>query len=60
MFALYALAGDVGCSGGPTLAGEVAARASGNLRSGIGAALVFPVLMLAGLLILSIKKRREN
>ncbi|MBQ5961291.1 MAG: MFS transporter [Firmicutes bacterium] len=60
MFALYALAGDVGCSGGPTLAGEVAARASGNLRSGIGAALVFPVLMLAGLLILSMRKRRGN
>ncbi len=48
MFALLALAGDVGCSGGPTLAGLVSSAAGGNLRVGILAAAVFPALMLAG------------
>ncbi|MBQ6239536.1 MAG: MFS transporter [Firmicutes bacterium] len=59
MFALYALAGDVGCSGGPTLAGTVASQAGGNLRSGIGAALVFPVLMLLGLIVLTATKKKQ-
>lgn len=50
MFAMLALAGDVGCSGGPTLAGFVSSAAGNNLHVGICAALVFPVLMLVGLL----------
>ena len=46
MYALMALCGDLGCSGGPTLVGLVANGAGGELRYGIIAALVFPVLML--------------
>ncbi len=46
MYALMALAGDLGCSGGPTLVGFAAGAAGGELRMGIIAALVFPVLML--------------
>jgi fucose permease len=49
MFALLALAGDLGCSGGPTLVGMVSGRFGDNLRIGILAALVFPVLLLAGI-----------
>ena len=49
MFALLALAGDVGCSGGPTFAGAVMSLAGGNMRLGIGAAVIFPVLMGVGL-----------
>lgn len=45
MFALLALAGDVGCSGGPTLAGFVSDRAGGNMKAGILAAMIFPVVM---------------
>ena len=49
MFALLALAGDLGCSGGPTLAGMVSGILNDNLRMGILAAVIFPILLLAGL-----------
>lgn len=49
MFALLALAGDLGCSGGPTLAGMVSSRFADNLRIGILAAVIFPVLLLIGI-----------
>ena len=52
MFSLLALAGDIGCSGGPTLAGMVSAAAGDNLRMGILAAIVCPVALLACLLFL--------
>ena len=48
LFALLALAGDLGCSGGPTLAGLVSSQFGNNLRAGILAAVIFPVLLLAG------------
>lgn len=44
MFALLALGGDLGCSGGPTLVGLVSSAAGNNLKIGILAAIVFPVL----------------
>lgn len=46
MFALLALAGDLGCSAGPTLVGVVSGRFGDNLRMGILAAVIFPVLLL--------------
>ena len=49
MFAMLALAGDVGCSGGPTLAGLVSGACGNNLHMGILVAIVFPVLMLTSL-----------
>lgn len=49
MFAFLALAGDLGCSGGPTLVGLVAGACGGNLKAGILAAFVFPVLLLFGI-----------
>ena len=49
LFALLALAGDLGCSSGPTLAGAVSSHFGDNLRAGILAAIVFPVLLLAAL-----------
>lgn len=49
MFALLALAGDLGCSGGPTLVGYVSSTAADNLRIGILAAIVFPVLLIAAI-----------
>lgn len=56
MFALLALAGDLGCAGGPTLAGLVSDAAGGNLRTGILAAAVFPAGML--LCMLGVKKQK--
>ena len=58
MFAFLALAGDLGCSGGPTLAGAIMSAFGGNMRAGIGAAVIFPVLMGFGLLIRS-RTRQE-
>ena len=56
MFALLALAGDLGCSGGPTLAGFVSSAFGNNLRIGIGTAILFPVLLLVALLAMRKKK----
>lgn len=57
MFALMALAGDVGCGGGPTVVGFVAEHFSDNLKCGLLAAILFPmVLLICG----SIYKRREG
>lgn len=49
MFALLALAGDAGCAAGPTVAGIVSGAPGGNLRAGILAGTVFPILLLAGI-----------
>ena len=56
MYALMALAGDLGCSGGPTFAGIIMSANNGVMRTGIGAAIIFPVLLGAGLLIIGRKK----
>ena len=49
LFALLALAGDMGCSGGPTLVGMVSSALGDDLKKGVLAGIVFPVLLLAGL-----------
>ena len=49
MFALLALAGDLGCSMGPTLVGRVSAAMGDDLKKGILAAIVLPVLLLVAL-----------
>ena len=59
MFALLALAGDLGCSGGPTLAGLVSSASGNNLRAGILAAIIFPVLLLAGSLLLGHTAKKD-
>lgn len=51
MFAFLALGGDLGCSGGPTLVGAVSSAMGENLKMGILAAVIFPVLLLAGIVI---------
>lgn len=53
MFALLALGGDLGCSGGPTLAGFVSGMLGDDLRKGILAAVIFPILLVLGVLILN-------
>ncbi|MGL6198125.1 MAG: MFS transporter [Lachnospiraceae bacterium] len=47
MFALLALAGDLGCSGGPTFVGLIADAFGSDLKMGILAAVIFPVILLA-------------
>lgn len=57
MFALLALAGDVGCSGGPALVGVISSTCSDDLKKGILAAIIFPVLLVAGILGLKLRQR---
>ena len=49
MFALLALGGDIGCSAGPTLVGMVSGMSGDDLKMGILAGVIFPVLLLAGI-----------
>ena len=51
MFALLALGGDIGCSGGPTLVGMVSGISGDNLKMGILARIIFPVLLLMGIIL---------
>lgn len=58
LFALLALAGDLGCSGGPTFVGIVSGLFQDNLKRGILAAVVFPVLLT--ICVLVVGKRRKG
>ncbi len=49
LFALLALGGDLGCSGGPTFVGLISSLFSDNLKSGILLAVIFPLLMILGI-----------
>lgn len=51
LFAMLALAGDLGCSGGPTLVGFVSGGLGDNLRLGIFAGIIFPILLLGSLML---------
>lgn len=50
MFALLALGGDVGCSVGPTVVGNVSGMMNDNLKAGILAGIIFPILLLVGII----------
>ena len=50
-FALMALAGDVGCSGGPTVVGMISGAFGDDLKKGILAAICFPFLLLMGIML---------
>lgn len=58
LFALLALGGDVGCAAGPGLVGWVSSLADGELKWGLTAALVFPILLLLliGVLVRAVKR----
>jgi len=50
MFALLALAGDIGCTAGSTVTGLASDALNGNIQLGILTAIVFPVVLLLCLL----------
>ena len=60
MFALLALGGDVGCSGGPTLVGMVSGALGDNLKMGVLAGIVFHVMLLLGVIVCGRVKRRTE
>ena len=49
LFALLALGGDVGCSGGPTYVGLLSSAFGDDLKKGILCAVIFPVLIILGI-----------
>lgn len=53
MYALMALAGDVGCSAGPAMVGFIANAFNDNLKYGLLAAVIFPIMILITVNILS-------
>lgn len=56
MFALLALAGDLGCSGGPTTVGMLTGLFDGELKPALLFGIVFPMIMIVGALI----QRKES
>ena len=60
MFAFLALFGDVGCNIGPGLVGLASAAEGGNLTKGLLYAVIFSVLLLAGLLAVRRTMRRQG
>ncbi len=50
MFALLALGGDLGCSVGPSVVGFVSGLLNDNLKIGILVGVIFPILLLLGVL----------
>jgi fucose permease len=49
LFALLSLAGDLGCSAGPTVVGVVSGAFNDDLKKGILFAILFPICLLIGL-----------
>ena len=58
MFAFLALAGDFGGTVGPTMVGSFSEMAGGSLKTGLFAAVVFPLLLVAALLVLYRRMKR--
>ena len=52
LFAFLALAGDLGATVSPALVGSISEMAGGNLKTGLLVATVFPVVLVAGLIVL--------
>lgn len=52
MFAFLALAGDLGAMVSPAMVGTLSEMAGGNLKTGLLAAAIFPIVLVFGLLIL--------
>lgn len=59
MFALLAMAGDLGGSIGPSIVGTVTQNANDNLQAGMAVGCIFPIVLVAGLLILKRFKKSE-
>lgn len=58
MFALLALGGDIGCTTGPTLVGMVSGAFGGQLKVGLAAAIIFPLLIILGVWLLRRQGRK--
>ncbi len=60
MFAFLALAGDLGAMVSPAMVGSLSERAGGDLKTGLFAATLFPVILVIGLVVLRSIKRDKK
>ncbi len=60
MFALLAMAGDLGGSVGPAVVGYVTQNAGDNLKAGLLVGAVFPIVLVISAIIIGIKNRSAN
>ena len=60
MFAFLALAGDLGATASPTMVGAIADAVSGNLKTGLLFATIFPAVMIILLAVLVVKSKNRN
>lgn len=60
MFALFALAEDLGCSIGPGFVGFVAENYQNDLHMGISAALIFPVALVTIIIAVTHLQRKKK
>ncbi len=61
LFALLALAGDLGCSGGPTVVGFAAGLFDNSLRNGLLCGVIFPIVLIsASLVCMKLTKKSEK
>lgn len=57
LFAFLALAGDVGCSLGPTIVGRLSSIFNDNIKIGILFSSIFPILLIIGIILSGINKK---
>ena len=57
MFAFLALAGDTGAMVSPAMVGSISEMAGGNLKTGLLAATLFPLILVIGLIVLRNMKK---
>ena len=60
MFALLAMAGDLGGAFGPSLVGNITQRANDNLQKGMLVGCVFPLVLIIALLVMRGFQNRKN
>lgn len=60
MFAFLALAGDLGAAVSPTMVGRLSEMAGGNLKIGLLAATVFPIILTIGLIFANRKVKSKT
>ena len=60
MFAAFALAGDMGCTAGPSIVGFVSGAGDNNISRGLLCSVAFPALMIVSLIIMNLHTKRKN
>lgn len=60
MFALLAMAGDLGGTIGPAIVGNIAQANGDNMQKGFLFGIVFPVILILSILVITFSKRKEK